>query len=265
MKALLIGFLIIAMSALSCFRLRGRPPVEDEPEHFVEIAQEPDSLTSEEMISVPIQRPLEPSRSGGEYRLGYGDVISVRFFYDPEFDQTVTIRPDGRITLPRLGDVLVVGMMPTQLDDLVTTNYAEIIRDPDVTIIVEEIGENVVYVLGEVNEPGGYPLNPYGTTVLGAIALAEGFKNTAKLSSVILIKLDATGMPQPERINLTKAVSGSRKDDPYLQGNEIVYVPSTFISQLNLFMEQFFTKIAPPLDVYLKVYDIVYPERRWRQ
>jgi protein involved in polysaccharide export with SLBB domain len=263
------GLLIIAMSTLSCVRLRGRPPVEKEPPPSEEVAETPlvEQETEEPVardatvtVTAPAEPPPEPVWTG-EYRLGYGDVISVKFFYDPEFDQTVTIRPDGRITLPRLGDILVVGMTPGQLNEMVTVKYAEIIRDPEVTVIVEQIGEDVVYVLGEVNQPGGYPLNPYGTTVLGAIALAEGFKNTAKLSSVILITKDAAGTPRPERLNLTRAVGGSREDDPYLRGSEIVYVPSTFIAQLNLFMDQFFTKLAPPMSFYLKGYDVLHPEQ----
>jgi polysaccharide export outer membrane protein len=257
------GLLIITMSSLSCVRLRGRPPVEEEPEPPVEETAGPVSRAEEGTISVPVQQPLEPSQVG-EYRLGYGDVVSVKFFYNPEFDQTVTIRPDGRITLPLLGDILVAGMTPTKLDEQITEKYSEIIREPDVSVIVEQIGEDVVYVLGEVNSPGGYPLNPYGTTVLGAIALAGGFENTAKLSSVIMIKPDASGTPRPERLDLTRAVSGSRENDPYLHGNEIVYVPSTFIAQLNLFMDQFFTKLMPPMDLYLKGYDALHPDRRVR-
>ena len=268
MGFLFAGLLFIVMSAFSCVQLRGRPPVEEEPPPPDEVVEtspaeetpEPGGRMEIVTVAAPGQAPPEPVWTG-EYRLGYGDVISVKFFYDPEFDQTVTIRPDGRITLPRLGDVLVVGMTPTQLDELITAKYAEIVRDPEITVIVEQIGENIVYVLGEVNQPGGYPLNAYGTTVLGAIALAEGFKNTAKLSSVILITKDATGAPRPERLNLTHAVSGSREDDPYLRGSEIVYVPSTFIAQLNLFMEQFFTNLSPPMNFYIKGYDVLHPEQ----
>jgi len=265
------GLLLIVMSSSSCVRLRGRPPVEPVEEEAPPPSEVTETPPAQEMVepvgvdqtvtvAVPSQPPPEPAWTE-EYRLGYGDIISVKFFYDPELDQTVTIRPDGRITLPRLGDVLVVGMTPTQLDELITMEYAEIIRDPEVTVIVEQIGEDVVYVLGEVNQPGGYPLNAYGTTVLGAIALAEGFKNTAKLSSVILITKDAAGTPRPQRLNLTHAVGGSREDDPYLRGSEIVYVPSTFIAQLNLFMDQFFTKLSPPMSFYLKGYDVLHPEQ----
>ncbi len=250
-RCAVIGLLVMPMAVLSCVRLRARPPAPGE---------EPPQERKAEIVAEPAERPGPHP----EYRLGYGDVIEVKFFYNPTFDQMLTIRPDGRITLPLLGDVLVVGMTPNQLDELITERYAEIIRSPDVTVIVREIGEEVVYVLGEVNQPGGYPLNPYGTTVLGAISLAEGFKPSAKLSSVILIKKDIEGIPQPHRVNLTRAVGGSAEDDPVLEGNEIVYVPSTFIAQLNQFMDQFFAKMTPPFDFYLKGYDALHPERRYR-
>lgn len=243
-----VWLLVISLVFLACVRLRGRAPVPE--------AEPPVMEAEEEPITRPDSIPA--------YRLGYGDVIEVKFFYNPNLNETLTIRPDGRITLPRLGEILVAGMTPTQLDDLITEKYSEIIRAPEVTVIVREIGKDVVYVLGEVNKPGGYPLNPYGTSVLGAVSLAEGFKPSAKLSSVIVIKKDAQGIPKPSRVNLTRAVGGSGEDDPFLQGNEIVYVPSTFIAQLNLFMDQFFTQIMPPLDLYLKGYDTLHPERRAR-
>lgn len=247
-----VWLLIISLVFLACMRLHRRDPVPETG---------PPVGTEEEFIARPSARP----DSIPEYRLGYGDVIEVKFFYNPTFNETLTIRPDGRITLPRLGDILVTGMTPAQLDELITEKYSEIIREPDVTVIVREIGEEVVYVLGEVNGPGGYPLNPYGTTVLGAISLAQGFKPTAKLNSVILIRKDALGKPMVSRVNLTRAVGGGRmEDDPLLQGNEIVYVPATFIAQLNTFLDQFFTKLMPPLNFYLKGYDALYPERRWR-
>ena len=247
-----VWLLVLSLIFLACVQLRSRAPVpEVEP-----------SGVSEEVVE------LEPAAEPGvaaEYRLGYGDVIEVKFFYNPGLNEILTIRPDGRITLPRLGDILVVGMTPSQLDELITEKYSEIIRAPDVTVIVREVGTKVIYVLGEVNEPGGYTLNPLGTTVLGAISMASGFKPTAKLNSVILIEKDYMGVPVASRVNLNRAVAGGGlEDDPILQGNEIVYVPSTFIAQLNLFMDQFFTQIMPPMDFYLKGYDTLHPERRAR-
>jgi len=253
-----IWVLIISFLFTSCIRLRGRPPVPEEEPPVTEAGQ------TEDVVVRPVIQPVAPASPTSEYRLGYGDVIEVKFFYNPDLDESLTVRPDGRITLPRLGDILAVGMTPTQLDELITLRYAEIIRGPEITVIVREFGEQVVYVLGEVNDPGGYPLSPRGTSVLGAISLAQGFKPTAKLSSVILIEPDSQGIPLASRINLTRAVGGGqRKDDPFLRGNEIIYVPATFIAQLNQFMDQFFAKMMPPAEFYLKGYDALNPERRW--
>jgi protein involved in polysaccharide export with SLBB domain len=245
----IVWLLALSLGCLSCVRLRGRAPV-------------PETVSTAGALTTGFA--VEPD-SMPEYRFGYGDIIEVKFFYNPTFDETLTIRPDGRITLPRMGDVLVVGMTAAQLDELITEKYSEIIREPDVTVILREIGEQVVYVLGEVNKPGGYPLNPNGTTVLGAIAMAQGFMPTAKLSSVIIINKDIYGVPVASRLNLTRAVGGrGRENDPFLQGNEIVYVPATFITQLNQFVDQFFTKMISPFEFYLKGYDALHPDKRWR-
>lgn len=251
-KPSIVWLLAICLTLCACVRLRSRPPAPGpEPEFPVE------------MEGPFLPRPVAEPDSIPEYRLGYGDVLEVKFFYHPELDETLTVRPDGRITLPRMGDVLVVGMTPTQLDELITERYSEIIRGPNVTVIVREIGAEVVYVLGEVNDPGGYPLSPYGTSVMGAVALAQGFKPSAKLNSVIVIRKNIQGVPVASRVNLTRAVGGgSIEDDPMLEGNEIVYVPATFIAQVNTFLDQFFTKLMPPMDFYLKGYDVAHPERR---
>jgi len=249
-KFFIVWLLVVCLVSLACVRLRSRAPAPE---------AEPPVELEELVVTKP---PAEPETIP-EDRLGYGDVIQVRFFYNPNLDETLTVRPDGRITLPRMGDVLVVGMTPTQLDELITEKYSEIVRNPDVTVIVLKVGEEVVYVLGEVNDPGGYTLSPQGTTVLGAIAQAQGFKPSAKLNSVIIIKKNIQGVPVADRVNLTRAIgSGSMKDDPLLEGNEIVYVPATFIAQVNTFLEQFFTKMMPPMDFYLKGYDTAHPERR---
>lgn len=249
-KLSIVWLLVISLVLFACVRLRSRAPA-------------PEAEPPVEIEGPFLPRPVVEPDSIPEYRLGYGDVLEVKFFYHPDLDETLTVRPDGRITLPRLGDVLVVGMTPIQLDELITEKYAEIIRAPDVTVIVRKIGEEVVYVLGEVNDPGGYPLSPYGTSVMGAVSMAQGFKPSAKLNSVIVIKKNIQGVPVASRVNLTRAVSGgSIEDDPLLEGNEIVYVPTTFIAQLNTFLDQFFTKMMPPMDFYLKGYDTVHPERR---
>ena len=69
-----------------------------------------------------------------EYRLGFGDEVEIKFFNNNQFNETIGVRPDGRITLERIGDIYVNGMTPSQLDSLVTVTYAEFVREPDVTV-----------------------------------------------------------------------------------------------------------------------------------
>ena len=191
-----------------------------------------------------------------EYRIGFGDVLEVKFFYDPELDETLLVRSDGRITLPRLGDIVVAGLTPTQLDSIITTKYSEILKNPDITIQVRESAEEVVYVLGEVNRPGIIPMRGR-LTALQAIAAAGGFNYIAKSSSIIVFHSDGIHKPNAQRINLSRALNRKNiSENILLSGYDIIYVPRTFIGKLDVFVDQFFDRIFPPLLVtYIRGYD----------
>ncbi|MCB0258645.1 MAG: polysaccharide biosynthesis/export family protein [Calditrichaeota bacterium] len=186
-----------------------------------------------------------------EYRLGFGDVLDIRFFNSAQFDQTVTVRPDGRISILRLGDVYVNGMTPSQLDSIITEKYAEIIIDPDITVIVREFGAYQVYVLGEVNRSGGIALRRE-MTLLQAIAAAGGPNNYAKLSSVMLLRRDGKGEVEAVRIDLTKSLSGEAPSDLPVQAQDIIYLPKTFVASASVFMRQVYDGVLPPIDSYLR-------------
>jgi polysaccharide export outer membrane protein len=203
------------------------------------------------------------NQSAGVYRLGYADVIEIKFFYNPELNQELIVRPDGRITLPRLGDLFVVGLTPSQLDDIITAKYSEIIRDPDITVIVKEFASQIVYVLGEVNLPGGYDL-AVNMTAIQSVALAGGLTPEANIGSVILIRADGVEA-QAKRVDLKKAMqSGNLIDDQLLQPFDIVYVPNHFIDKVDVFMEKYFHSFLPPFDLYLRAYDSIHPRRAVR-
>ncbi len=202
-------------------------------------------------VYVPGVSPPPP-----EYRIGFGDVLDVKFFYDPELNETLLVRSDGRVTLPRLGDLVVVGMTPSQLDSIVTIRYSEILKNPDITIQVRKSAEEVVYVLGEVNKPGVY--TTIGRmSILQAIAAAGGFSHSAKTSSIVVFHSNGMEKPTAQRVNLSKVLGRENLDENILlSGYDIVYVPKTFIGKLDLFVDQFFTKVFPPLfETYIKGYD----------
>jgi protein involved in polysaccharide export with SLBB domain len=190
-----------------------------------------------------------------EYRLGFGDVIEVKFFNNERFNETVTVRPDGRMALQRMGEFFVSGMTPRELDSLITVRYAEFIQQPDVTIFLREFGGYQVYVLGEVNTAGGYPVQR-DMTVLQAIAAAGGMRDGGKLASVVIIRQKETGEIDAFKVNLKEAVKRDeeavRDQNIYVQPLDIVFVPKTFVANMSTFMTQVYAGFFPPVQLYLQ-------------
>lgn len=187
-----------------------------------------------------------------DYTLGYGDVVEVKFFNNEQYNETVAIRPDGKISLQRVGDILVVGMTTMQLTKIITDAYSEILINPEVTVIVREFGGQEFYVMGEVAKPGKYPISK-GMTILRALATAGGAKNSAKLSSVILLRADKQHRAEATRINLDLAsLRKQPRQDLPLKPFDVVYVPRTFIADVNNFISQYYDILLPPLDIWTR-------------
>ncbi|MDZ7337765.1 MAG: polysaccharide export protein [candidate division KSB1 bacterium] len=211
---------------------------------------------------VYVAKPQPPApEQEREYRLGYGDVLEIKFFNNEEFNTEVTVRPDGRITLQRIGDIRVTDMTPMGLARLISQKYAEILLEPEVTVTVKQFGGNTVYVLGEVRNPGSYVVQR-NMTLLRAIATAGGPTNEANLSSVMLIRMLDEKRVSATRSDLTQALA--RKDprpDLEVRPYDIVYVPKTFIGNIRTFMTQVYDTVIPPLDLYARS---VFWSRAWK-
>src|SRR5271168_2700186 len=105
------------------------------------------------------------------YIIGAQDVLDVNVWKEPELTRLVPVRPDGKISLPLLNDVMAAGLTPTQLAARITEGLKKYVTNPQVTVIVNQINSQRVYILGEVNRAGAYPLLP-GMTVLQALSSA---------------------------------------------------------------------------------------------
>ena len=124
-----------------------------------------------------------------EFRLSREDVVEVSVWKEPELSRTVPIRPDGKITLPLLGDVKAEGLTPQELETKVQKQLATLVRDPHVTVIVHDVNGQRVYVTGMVGHPGAFPLrNTMG--VLQALALAGGLAEFADRGSISVLRAD---------------------------------------------------------------------------
>ena len=184
----------------------------------------------------------EPSDSIGEYTINGNDQLQIRFFYNSELNETVTVRPDGRISLQFAHEVMAAGLTPTELTDILTEKYSTEFLDPKLSVIVRTFGGQMAYVDGEVGRPQKLNLHSDGSdiTVSQSIAIAGGLKNTARRHEVRVIRLKADKKPFVIPVNLNQVYNGTDiSQDIVLQPYDIVYVPKSTIANVNLWMRQY--------------------------
>lgn len=180
-----------------------------------------------------------------DYLIQTGDQLDIKFFYNPELNEQVIVRPDGRISLQLAPEIMVVGLTPSQLTEALVKNYDKELANPGITVIVRSFSSQRVYVDGEVNNPGMVSLTG-PLTVLQSIAAAGGFKDTAKSSEVLVIRKTIDNKPLAIAVDLDDvrhAASGSQ--DILLSPYDIVYVPKSAISNVNQFVDHYIRQNIP--------------------
>jgi polysaccharide export outer membrane protein len=162
--------------------------------------------------------------SPGEYRIGPEDVLQVFVWKNETLSRTVSVRPDGKISLPLLGDVEAAGQTTGELREVLVKRYTEFIAAPEISVIVNEVKSIKVSVIGEVLKPGRYELKSQ-TTVLDVVALAGGFGPFASRAKMAILRPEGGKMKRIP-FNFNKAVSeGGEQENFYLQPGDIVVVP----------------------------------------
>jgi polysaccharide export outer membrane protein len=124
-----------------------------------------------------------------QYKLSKEDVVEVAVWKEPELSRTVPIRPDGKITLPLIGDVQAEGLSPGELEQNVQKQLAALVRDPRVTVIVHDVNGAKVYVTGQVLHAGAFPLRSQ-MNVLQALAMAGGLAEFADKGDIKIVRAD---------------------------------------------------------------------------
>jgi protein involved in polysaccharide export with SLBB domain len=182
-----------------------------------------------------------------EYVIAPGDVLDVKFMYNPEFNElAMPVRPDGRISLQLAPDMKAAGLTASQLRAALSEKYATELKTPEVAVIVRSFAENRVFVDGEVVTPGFADLGPR-MTVMRAIDLKGGMRETARLSQVIIIRKDFEGQPKATVVDLRKVINGSDlSQDIKLMPYDIVYVPKSNIARVDKWVTEYISGIIPP-------------------
>ena len=158
-----------------------------------------------------------------EFVLGIEDKLSISVWKEPDLSKTVSIRPDGKITFPLVGDVQAAGRAPRQLTEDLTKLLGRFIKEPVVTVVVEEINNFKVFVLGEVTLQGALNLRRR-TRLLEAIALSGGMSKFADKSNLLLLRFQ-DGKETRTRIDYRKVVSGEKPElNLYLKPGDTIIV-----------------------------------------
>jgi polysaccharide export outer membrane protein len=171
------------------------------------------------------------------YRLQPGDVVEVQFRYSPEFNQTVTVQPDGYISLEIGGDLKVAGMTIEETRRMILKKAGERLQDPVATVLLKEFQRPYFVVAGEVTQPGKIEMRER-VTAIQAIMLAGGMKEAANSSQVIVFRKINSDTAEVKLLNLRSIKrTGDLENDLTLQPGDMVFVPRDKISKIERFMK----------------------------
>jgi len=164
-----------------------------------------------------------PGYGGTEFRLGPDDVIEVFVWKEPELSTTVVVRPDGKVSLPLIGELPTSGKTAVDLQKEIAQRLTQYISEPVVNVMVKEVNSAKVSVLGEVKTPGIYKIKDRAT-VLDVIALAGGFTEYAKRNKVTIIRPASSGEQKRIMLNVDDQIKNSKGDLFYILPYDKIYV-----------------------------------------
>ena len=162
----------------------------------------------------PLPRPATASAATTpDYRLVSGDKLRIEVYKDAQLSQSLQIRPDGKITLPLVGDVPAAGRTSVELRDAIAKSLQEFMTDPTVTVIVTETTPQVIYVTGEVTKPGSYSIVNGQMSIIQAIAMAGGLTEFANKKDIRVLRKNGTGM-ETLRFNYKEVLNDETRREP---------------------------------------------------
>jgi polysaccharide export outer membrane protein len=186
-----------------------------------------------------------PQWTTGRYRLTPGDVIQLTFPYVSEFDQTITVQPDGYVSLRSVRDLYAQGLTMPQFERALVEAYTSVLRDPVVSLSLKEFEKPYFIAAGEVAHPGKFDLRG-ATTVTQALAIAGGTTKSAKSSQIILFRRFTDELLEVKTINARKMMRArDLSEDAVLRPGDTLFVPTSALSQLGNFIAK------PALGLYL--------------
>jgi protein involved in polysaccharide export with SLBB domain len=192
----------------------------------------------------PVEMASASSSPEGRLVLGPGDVLDIKFFSNPELNENQPIRLDGKIALQLVGEITAQGKTPMELQEEITKLYASQLKRPEATVIVRSLANQRVYVGGFVRTPGLIEMKTR-MTALEAIMQAGGFDMwRAEIRNVVIIR-HKNNQRYGCALDFSGELEGKATQPFYLEPLDIVYVPRTSISAVNLWIDQHINQIIP--------------------
>jgi polysaccharide biosynthesis/export protein len=206
-----------------------------QPVRAAQKTQAPTPLPADAVTADPDPAALEFWTSG-RYRLTPSDVIELTFPYVSEFDQVLTVQPDGYISLRGVGELRVQSRSLPEVRQMLHEAYAPIIRDPVMTIVLKEFEKPYFVATGEVQHPGKFELRG-ATTVTQALAFAGGMTKSAKHSQVVIFRRYSNDLVEVKQVDVKQMLaSRDLSEDPILRPGDTVFVPRNKLSVIAPFL-----------------------------
>lgn len=170
------------------------------------------------------------------YHLEEGDSFEVHFEFSPEFDQEITVQPDGFVTLRDVGDIHVAGQTVPQLTATLKSAYEKTLSRPVISIVLKDFEKPYFVAGGQVGHPGKYTLRG-DTTLTQAIQMAGGFTEKSKHSQVLLFRRVSDAWTEARVLDIKKMLSDKKlAEDPYLRNGDMIIVPQNRISKFSRYI-----------------------------
>jgi polysaccharide export outer membrane protein len=170
------------------------------------------------------------------YQVLDGDSMDLVFEFSPEFNQTVTVQPDGYISLRGIGDVHVASQTLPQLVSTLQTAYGKILNKPAISVLLKNFKGPYFTAQGQIAKPGEFPLHGE-TTLAEGIALAGGFTDSAKHSHVVLFRRVDSQWTEAKVIDVKKMLkAGNLSEDYILRPGDMIFVPKNTLSKISRFI-----------------------------
>jgi polysaccharide export outer membrane protein len=181
------------------------------------------------------------------YKLRPGDTADISFELTPEFNQTVTVQPDGFITLRDAGDVNANGLTLPEVTEKIRSAYGKVLANPRISVLLKDFEKPYFIANGQVAHPGKYDLRG-DTTLVQAVAIAGGFTTAAKHSQVVLFRRVDDQWVQGRLLNVKEMLNDRNlSEDLHMKPGDYIYVPKNKISKIQPFLPYYGLSMTPAM------------------